>query len=103
MSGSGGHDGHRAGLVRTATVGRRSEREAKHGAASGPVLDPDPAAVALDDLAADGEADPGAAVGLAVVQALEHLEHALAVLGLDPDARVLHGELDHSGARRRGG
>src|SRR4051812_42209741 len=50
------------------------KREPKHGAAALAVVDPDPPTVALDDLAADRQPDPGALVGLAVVQALEHLE-----------------------------
>src|SRR3954453_1132576 len=53
-------------------------REAQPVAAAVARVDPDPAAVALDDLAADGEADPRPLVALAVVQALEHLEDVLA-------------------------
>src|SRR3954465_3025174 len=79
----------RHGGVGAGTVAGGREREPENGASTRAVLHPDPPPVALDDLAADRQADAGALVGLAVVQALEHLEHALAVLGLDPDARVL--------------
>src|ERR671916_1918748 len=64
------------------------KREAEHRAAALAFLDPDPAALALDDLAADRQADPGALERLAVVQALEHLEHALPVAGVDADPVV---------------
>src|ERR1041385_1295100 len=49
---------------------------------------PDLAAVALDDALADAQPDPGARVFVAVVQALEHLEDAAAVLGVEADALV---------------
>src|SRR4029079_3601972 len=62
--------------------------EAENAAAALAPSDPDPPAVALDDLAADGEADARALVGLALVQALEHLEDVLAVFGRDADAGV---------------
>src|SRR3954468_21909293 len=65
-------------------LGHRGQgREAGHRPAAPALLDPDPPAVALDDLAADREPDAGPLVGLAVVQPLEHLEHPLAVGGLD--------------------
>ena len=51
-------------------------------------VEPDPAAVVLDDLAAHREADAGALVGAAGVQALEDDEDPVGVLGLDPDAVV---------------
>src|SRR3954470_878992 len=66
--------------------GHAGDGEAEHGAAALAALDPDAAAVALDDLPADGEADAGALERLAVVQSLEHLEDAVAVAGVDPDA-----------------
>src|SRR5688500_2972274 len=72
--------------------GHGGEREREHRAAALARLDPDLAALALHDLAADREADARALEGLAVVQALEHLEHALAVLRVDPDAVVGHGD-----------
>src|SRR3954467_14692403 len=71
------------------------EREAEHRSAALAPADPDAPAVALDDLAADGEADAGAFVGLAVVQALEHLEDVLAGFRGDPDAAVGDGDLGH--------
>src|SRR4051812_3309979 len=57
-------------------------------ALAGRRLDPDAPAVALDHLAADGEADAGAGVLAHRVQALEHHEDALEVLRLDADAVV---------------
>src|SRR5215212_2120539 len=66
----------------------RRDREGEHRAAALAAIDADLPALALDDLAADREADPGALERLAVVQALEHLEHAVAVARVDPDAVV---------------
>src|SRR5882672_10274277 len=57
-------------------------------------FEPDAAAVAVDHLLADGEADAGAGVPALVVQALEHHEDALEILRLDADAVVLHGDLE---------
>src|SRR4051794_4309113 len=57
------------------------EREAEHRAAALALVGPDAAAVALDDAPADRQADSGARIALAVVQALEHLEDVLARLG----------------------
>ena len=48
-------------------------------------FDADAAAVALDDLVADGETDPGARVGVCGVDALGHLEAAVLVVGRDAD------------------
>ena len=53
-------------------------------------LHPDAPAVAGDDAAADGEPDAVAGQLVAAVQALEHDEDALEVLGLDADAVVAH-------------
>src|SRR3954447_5566233 len=50
---------------------------------------PDPPAVELDDLAAEGEADARPAVLVAQVQPLEHDEDALGVLRIDADPVVL--------------
>src|SRR4051812_1923436 len=87
----------RRGIATSAMAGVLPGRqgEAEHGASAVAVVDPDPAAVALDDLAADGEADARALVGLAVVQALEHLEDVLAGFRGDPDAAVGDGDLGH--------
>src|SRR3954453_5623931 len=84
-----------------AAVLRGGQGEAEHGPAPVAVVDPDPPAVALDDPAADREPDARALVALAVVQALEHLEDAVAVLGLDADPGVLHGDLHEPGAGGR--
>src|SRR4029450_13144413 len=67
-------------------------REEEAAACSGSGLDPDPPAVALDDLLADREADPGPGVLVASVEALEGREDALGVLEVDPDAVVAHAE-----------
>src|SRR5205085_4428226 len=56
-------------------------------------FDADMAAVALDYLLDDRQADAGARVLALVVQALEHHEDALEVLRLDADAVVLDAEL----------
>src|ERR687898_489672 len=66
--------------------GHGRDREGEHRAA----------ALALDDLAADGESDAGALERLAVVQALEHLEHALAVALVDADPVVGHAHAPHA-------
>src|SRR5262245_37462649 len=56
-------------------------------------VDEDAAAVRLDDVADDGQPQPGGA-GLAVVLPLdESLEDALAPLGRDAGARVAHAHL----------
>lgn len=52
----------------------------------------DPAAVAFDDCAADGEPDAGAGVFVATVQSLEHPEHPLPVLGGHTDPPIGHRE-----------
>ena len=95
-------------------VGQAGHRDVGHGRqATGSVkrktvpppsrlVDPDPPAVAFDDLAADREADAGALVGLALVQAAEHLEDLLAILGRDADAAVGDRDLRHPVRRRLG-
>jgi hypothetical protein len=70
------------------SVGRK-EREGEACALSGRGVHPDPSAVPLDDLLADGEADAGAGVLLARVQALEDDEDALGESRVDADAVVL--------------
>src|SRR6187200_2498213 len=55
--------------------------------------EPDAAAVELDDLAAHGQADAGAIVGIARVQALEDHEDPVGVLVVDPDPVVGHREV----------
>src|ERR1041385_5407624 len=77
-------------------VGRRhgpdGQREPERGALAGLGLDADAAAVELDDALADGQADAGAGVLVAAVQALEDLEDAVEVARLDADAVVLDGD-----------
>src|SRR5919112_4003465 len=88
-----GRTGSRA-LVRRRLHQRRSghgrKREGEDAAAALARVEGDLAALALDDLAADGQADARALERLAIVQPLEHLEHPLPMLGLDPDAVVGH-------------
>src|SRR5215207_3997593 len=67
-------------------------REAEDAAAALARGEADLAALALDDLAADRQPDARALERLAIVQPLEHLEHALAMLRVDSDAVV--GDLD---------
>src|SRR5690349_15509101 len=59
---------------------------------SGPITNsrfhPDAAAVALDDLFADGKPESGAGILMAGVQALENDKDAIKKLGIDPDAIV---------------
>src|SRR5512139_2040076 len=63
---------------------------------------PDPAAVALHDPAADGEADAVAAVPVLAAEALEHLEDDAEIRGVDAHAVVLHRKLPlRAGAPRR--
>ena len=54
----------------------------------------DAASVALDDLLADGQADPVAVVLLGVVGPVEGLEDLVALGGRDADALVRDGDLD---------
>ena len=70
------------------TYSGRAKLNALPPPASG--LDPDPAAVALDDPLADREAHPRAAVLVLAVEALEDLEDALALARVDADAVVAH-------------
>src|SRR5437588_7050640 len=60
----------------------------------------DGAAVPLDDLAADGQPNPGALVLPAAVQALERGEDPVQVLFLEADAVVLDGDLAQRARRR---
>src|SRR4051794_16029292 len=55
------------------------------------------AAHAFDPFADDRQPDPGAGVGIAAVQPLEHPENPLVILGLDPDAGVLDPQPDGTG------
>src|SRR6266496_415664 len=69
-------------------VAREGEVELRPGAGLG--LDPDPPAVTLDDLLADGEADAGAGVLGASVQPLEDDEDPVQILRVDADPVVAH-------------
>src|SRR3990172_2597332 len=73
-----------------AAFAREGEQEAR--ARARPGLDPDPAAMALDDLLADGEADAGARVLGARVQPPEDDEDPFPVLRVDADPVVAHRE-----------
>jgi hypothetical protein len=72
------------------------QREPEAAAPARVRLDSDPAVVALDDAAADGQAQAGAAVGAAVGRAVEGVEHVPAVAVRDADATV--GDLHPYGA-----
>src|SRR5437660_11390764 len=78
-----------ASISGLADCGQR-ERERRALARLG--LDPDPAAVALHDLLADREADPGPGIIVLAVQPLEDDEDAVEVLRIDADAVVAHAE-----------
>src|SRR5206468_9421937 len=69
------------------------EGEVEHGAAAGAWLEPDAAAVALDDAPAQRQADAAARVLVAGVQPLEHLEHLPGAGAVHADAAVGHGDL----------
>src|SRR3954466_6358658 len=62
-------------------------------ALAGPRLDPDAAAVALDHLLADGEANARPRILALVMQALENHEDPLEVRRFDADAVVGHHDL----------
>src|SRR5919198_6218146 len=65
--------------------------EVERRAAARRRVDPEASAVALDDLLADRQADPGARVLVATVQPLKQVEHTLAVFGSDADAIIADG------------
>src|SRR5439155_15529307 len=76
------------GLLRPGRLALPRQGELEGRPPAGRRLRPDPAAVPLDDLLADGQPDAGAGVLIARVQALEDDEDALEVPGLDADAVV---------------
>src|SRR6266568_2722364 len=82
----------RALFVASMALAVAREGELERGARAGLGLDPDPPAVALDDLLADGEADAGAGVLGAGVQPLEDDEDPVHVLRIDADPIVPDGE-----------
>ena len=59
--------------------------------------------MAVDDLAADGEADTAAFVDIRAVQPLERLENAFPVTFVEADAVVGDGNLQHRQAEERAG
>src|SRR6266511_1196581 len=87
-------------VVFHASHARQGELEGCAGAGLG--LDPDAAPVALDDLLADGEANPGARVLGAGVQPLEDDEDPVQELRIDADPVVLHREQPLVAPRNRG-
>ena len=76
--------------------------EAKGGALAGFRLDRDRAAMPLDDLLADGKADPGAGELIPLVQPLEHAKDPVEILRVDSKTVVLDGEAPHLLARPDG-
>src|SRR5262249_38270492 len=64
----------------------------------GDAVEPDAAAVGLDEAAADREADSGSAgaTGHRAVDAIEAIEDALGVLGRDADAVIADAEGDRA-------
>ena len=89
------------GPLRRGPVGGPGQGDVERRASVGLALDPDPAAVGLDDLLADGEPGAGAFVFLAGVEAAEELEDLGVELGLDADPVVADGEGDPSRPARR--
>jgi hypothetical protein len=57
----------------------------------------------LRDLAAEGQANPGAFVGAPPMQALEHLEDPFRVLLLEPDPVILHRQAEPGGGASEAG
>src|SRR5438552_10896889 len=70
------------------------ERETEGAAVAGGAFDPEAAAVELDELAGEGEAESGAFGSLAVRRLLELLEDHLELLRRDARAGVRDGDLD---------
>src|SRR4051794_39734306 len=83
----------------TRSGSRRARKPEADPRADGRVLEPDPAAVRLDDRAGDREAEAGAAVAPRRVGAVEGVEDALAVLGGEAVPGV--GDLDFDRAGHR--
>src|ERR1700691_4886495 len=71
----------------------RRQGEVELAAPAGRGFDPDAAAMVLDHLFDDGEADAGARILVALVQALEDQEYALKIFLLDADAVILDQEV----------
>src|SRR5215472_12124491 len=75
-------------IISALVLGQHGQGKAKPGAGGGGFVQPDPAAVVLDDLLDHGQADSCAGVGRPVVEALEDHKDPVGVLGVDPDAVV---------------
>src|SRR5208283_5736197 len=75
-------------LIRTT----RGHGEFEGGAGTGLRLYPDPPAIVLDDLLADGQADPTARVFGTRVQTAEDDKNVFRVLGRDSDSVIAHVE-----------
>src|SRR5689334_25116858 len=86
----------RFAMTRSFRVDRDKEVELR--AASGNGLGPDLARVEVDDLLADGEAEPSALdlLGLGVRELIEDAEELRELLRRHPDALVDHGDLHAS-------
>src|SRR6516225_9925502 len=95
-SSCGGRVGERVGCMRRATACRpisRGQCEIERGAFAWLGIQPDAAAVPLNDLLYDRQARAGAAaIGAAGVQSFEDLEHVLPMLRSDADAIVANVE-----------
>src|ERR1041385_6110938 len=70
------------------------QAQEEDGAFAGLAVRADRAAVALSDLAADGQAHAAALVDAPRLQALERLEHLVEVLLAEADAVVSYADLD---------
>src|SRR5438132_14342502 len=79
------------------------EREAEGAAVVGGAFDPEAAAVELDELPGEGEAESGAFGPLAVRRLLELLEDRLDLLRRDAGAGVGDGDLDLAVVQPGGG
>src|SRR4051794_3174213 len=71
-------------------AGRNGETD--HGTGAAVALRPDPTAVALDHLLADGQADACARARVRAAASVEHAEHGGRVSLRQPSAVVAHGE-----------
>src|SRR3954452_15021848 len=84
-----------ARVARLRGLGER-QREVERGALARATLRPDPAAVLVDDLLADGEADAGALEAVRAVEAVEGAEDDVGLAGGEADAAVVHGDARHA-------
>src|SRR5262245_18535758 len=98
------HQGQRAGFGH-GWGGSDGEEDADRGALAEGARDGEGAAVGLDDVLDDGEAEAGAAelARACLVDAEEALRETRQVLGGNADAAVLDRDLDHPRMLRAGG